>query len=38
MEVKMKPGDVQPYSGDKSTVAAFGIWAEKGKMDGYIFT
>lgn len=25
----MRPGDVDPFQGDKAIVAAFGIWAEK---------
>lgn len=31
----MKPGDVRVFGGKKSIVAAFGIWAERGK-DGWI--
>ncbi len=31
----MKPGDVYPYSGKKAIVAAFGVWAARGK-DGWI--
>lgn len=31
----MKPGNVQPYRGDKAIVAAFGIWAARGK-DGWL--
>jgi hypothetical protein len=31
----MKPGDVQPFKQNKAIVAAFGIWAERGK-DGWL--
>lgn len=31
----MKPGNVQPYRGDKAIAAAFGIWAARGK-DGWL--
>ena len=31
----MRPGDVDPFQGDKAIVAAFGIWAERGN-DGWL--
>ena len=31
----MKPGDVQPFKKEKAIVAAFGVWAERGK-DGWL--
>lgn len=30
-EVDMKPGDVRAYKGERALVAAFGIWASKGR-------
>jgi hypothetical protein len=30
-EVGMKPGDVRAYKGERALVAAFGIWASKGR-------
>jgi hypothetical protein len=31
----MKPGDVQPYRGNKAIAAAFGVWAARG-LDGWL--
>jgi hypothetical protein len=30
-EAQMKPGDVRAYKGERAVVAAFGIWASKGR-------